>query len=105
MAAEKLETTPWSIQERLRTAEDVALYLEAVFEDGDPALIVAALGDIARSQGMSEVARKAGLGRQNLYKALAPEGHPEFATVLKVLQALDLRLTVTATDAGRTRAA
>ncbi|MEX2034800.1 MAG: addiction module antidote protein, partial [Xanthobacteraceae bacterium] len=78
----------------LRTEKDIAHYLEAVFEDGDPALVAAALGDIARAKGMAKVARKAGLGRESLYKALSPDGNPEFATVLKVVRALGLKLKV-----------
>jgi probable addiction module antidote protein len=67
-----------------------------VLEDGDSALVAAALGDIARAKGMSKVARKAGLGRESLYKALSPEGNPEFATVLKVIRSLGLKLHVEA---------
>ena len=92
---ERLKTTPWDTAEQLKTPEDVADYLEAVFEDGDPALIAHALGVVARAKGMTEVARETGLGRQNLYKALSPEGHPEFTTVLNVVRALGLKLTVT----------
>src|SRR6266446_4928275 len=73
---------------------DIANYLEAVFEDGDPALITHALGVIARAKGMSQIAQAAGLGRESLYKALSPEGNPEFATVLKVMRALGLKLKV-----------
>ncbi|MCK9418063.1 MAG: putative addiction module antidote protein [Nitrospirae bacterium] len=73
----------------------MANYLEAAIEDSDPALISAALGDIARAKGMSQVARKAGLGRESLYKALSPNGNPEFATILKVVKALGLRLHAT----------
>lgn len=69
-------------------------YLDAALEDGDPALIVAALGDIARAKGMTQVAREAGLGRESLYKALSLSGNPEFASVLKVLKALGLRFQV-----------
>lgn len=69
-------------------------YLDAALEDGDPALIVAALGDIARAKGMSQVAREAGLGRESLYKSLSSSGNPEFVTVLKVLQALGLQFHV-----------
>lgn len=87
-------TRPWDPVNYLTTEEDQAAYLEAALEDGDPAVIVAALGDIARAKGMSDVAREAGLGRQSLYKALSPDGNPEFATVLKVIRALGLRLTV-----------
>lgn len=87
-----IETYPWDPAEHLETREDMAAYLEAALEDGDPALIVAVLGDIARSQGMTHLARETGLGRESLYKALSIEGNPKFATVLKVIQALGLRL-------------
>ena len=70
-------------------------YLEAALEDGDPHLVVAALGDIARSKGMTNVARETGLGRESLYKALSLEGNPEFATVLRVIQSLGIRLRAT----------
>ncbi len=70
----------------------MAAYLEAVLEEGDAALVAAALGDIARARGMGEVSRKTGLGRESLYKALSSNGNPELATVLKVVQALGLRL-------------
>ncbi len=67
-------------------------YLEAAFDEGDPRLIAVALGDIARAKGMTTVAADAGLGRESLYKALSPDGNPEFATVLKVMRAVGLRL-------------
>jgi probable addiction module antidote protein len=89
-------TIPWNTEDHLETLEDVAAYLEAVFEDGDPELISYALGAVARSKGMTEIARRTGLGRQSLYKALSPDGRPEFSTVLKVVRALGLKLTVTA---------
>ena len=88
----KTKTFPWDAAEHLRTEEDMAAYLEAALEDGDPALVAAALGDIARAKGMTQIAREAGLGRESLYKALSPEGNPELATVLKVIRALGLRL-------------
>ena len=92
------KTIPWRTEDHLETVEDIATYLEAVFEDGDPELIGHALGAVARSKGMTEIARRTGLGRQSLYKALSPEGRPEFATVLKVVRALGLKLTVAAVD-------
>lgn len=95
-AKAKLKTKRWDVVEHLKTEEDVTAYLEAVFEDGDPALITAALGDIARARGMSQIARAAGLGRESLYKALSPEGNPEFSTVLKVIRALGLKLHASA---------
>jgi probable addiction module antidote protein len=88
----KTQTQPWDVAEHLETAEDIAAYLEAALEDGDPALVAAALGDIARSKGMAQIARQTGLGRESLYKALSPEGNPEFTTILKVVRALGLRL-------------
>jgi probable addiction module antidote protein len=88
------KTIPWDVVDHLKTDADIAHYLEAVFEDGDPGLVAAALGDIARAKGMSQVARDADLGRESLYKALSAEGNPEFATVLKVIRALGLKLKV-----------
>ena len=85
-------TRPWDPADHFETDADVIAYLESAFETGDPALIAAALGDAARARGMTKVAAHAGLGRESLYKALSPNGNPEFATVLKVMQALDLRL-------------
>lgn len=92
-----IKTTPWDVQDHLLTAEDCALYLEAALEEAgdDPAFIAKALGDVARARGMAQTARDAGLSREGLYKALSTDGNPSFATVLKVLGALGLRLHVT----------
>ena len=91
-----LETAPYDSAEYLKTPEDVAAYLEAAFEDGDAAVITHALGVVARAEGMTEIAKQAGLTRASLYKALSADGRPEFATVLKVVQALGLKMTVAA---------
>jgi probable addiction module antidote protein len=88
----KTKTRRWDASDYLDSEKDMAAYLEAALELNDPAVFTAALGDIARAKGMSEVAHKAGLGRESLYKALSPEGNPEFATVLKVLNSLGLKL-------------
>ena len=88
----RARTQPWDAVDYLETEEDIVGYLEAALDEGDPALIAAALGDIARAKGMTTVAADAGLGRESLYKALSPHGNPEFATVLKVMRALGLRL-------------
>jgi probable addiction module antidote protein len=90
----KNKTIPWDSASYLKTDQDIAHYLEAVFEDGDPALVAAALGDVARAKGMSQIAHAAGLGRESLYKALSQEGNPQLATVLKVMRALGLKLKV-----------
>ena len=95
----KTATTPWDPAEHLKTEEDMAAYLEAALEEGDSNLVAAALGDIARAKGMSQVAREAGLGRESLYKALSPAGNPEFATILKVVAALGLQLHATPASA------
>ena len=92
MKKETITTSLWDASEHLETDEDMLMYLEAAFEEGDPALISAVLGDIARAKGMAQIAEKAGLGRTSLYKALSPEGHPDFATILKVINALGMRL-------------
>lgn len=89
-----IETTIWDSASYLRSKEDIEAYLEAVFEDGDPALITHAIGQIARAEGMAQVAKGAGLSRESLYRALSKDGNPEFLTVLKVLKALGLRMTV-----------
>ncbi len=84
----------WDSAEHLKTDEDMALYLEACLEEAgdDAAFIAKALGNIARAKGMSQLARETGLGRESLYKALSGEGNPSFATILKVVHALGIRL-------------
>ena len=99
MAQKKIETRAWDVAEHLETEADMAAYLDAALEDGDVALVVAALGDIARAKGMSQIARDAGLGRESLYKALSLTGNPEFGTILKVVRALGLQFHVRAAGA------
>ena len=94
----KTRTRLYDAAEYLKTPKDLADYLEAVLEDGDPRVIVHALGNIARARGMSQIARDAGLGRESLYKALSPDGNPEFATVLKVVRALGIKLHAESVD-------
>lgn len=88
--------TPWDPVDHLDSEDAVIAYLDAAFEDGDPTLITAALGDVARSRGMSRIARETGLTREGLYRALSREGNPELATVMKVLAALGVQLRVAA---------
>lgn len=78
--------------EYLDDSESIAAYLSDALESGDPAFIADALGVVARARGMSEVAREAGVSRESLYRALSADGNPEFATVLRVMQALGLQL-------------
>ena len=88
----KKTTRIWDSAEYLKTEEDMAAYLEAALEENDPTLVSAALGDIAKAKGMTDIAKKTGLGRESLYKALSREGNPEFSTVMKVINALGLKL-------------
>lgn len=85
---------PFDPAEHLQTEEDILYYLEAAMEGNDPKHIASALGDVARSQGMSEIARKSGVGRQALYSALSENGNPTLETLTSVLSALGLQLTV-----------
>jgi probable addiction module antidote protein len=80
----------------LKTEEDMALYLDACLEEGgdDPAFIAAALGDIARARGIADLAKKTGMTRAGLYKALDKDGNPSFGAVLKVIRAMGLELHV-----------
>ena len=91
-----LKLRKWDSAEHLKTEEDMVLYLQACMEEAgdDAAFIAAALGDIARAKGMSQLAKETGLGRESLYKALSGEGNPSFATILKVMRALGLRLAL-----------
>jgi probable addiction module antidote protein len=91
-----LETFPHDTAEHLKSDEDVALYIEAVLEDGDPALIRDAIGIVARARGMAQIAEEAGVSRESLYRALSASGNPSFETVRAVLKAVGLQLTVKA---------
>ncbi|MGH7972219.1 MAG: addiction module antidote protein [Limisphaerales bacterium] len=96
----KTITARYDVAEHLRTPVEMAAYLEACLEEanGDAAFIAKALGDIARARGMAQVARDAGLSRESLYKALSGERSPGFDTILKVVQALGLRLHAEANE-------
>ncbi|MCP2516733.1 putative addiction module antidote protein [Achromobacter mucicolens] len=91
---EKLKTRKYDVAEELSSAEEMALYLDACIEvsEGDAAFIAKALGDIARAQGMTKIAKSTGMSRESLYKALSGERSPDFATILKVTGALGISL-------------
>jgi probable addiction module antidote protein len=101
----KTITTKYDVSEHLRTPQEMAAYLEVCIEEanGDAAFIAKALGDIARAKGMSQVARDAGLSRESLYKALSGERSPGFDTILKVIDALGLKLHAEAALEGKLR--
>lgn len=90
----KIKLSRWDSAEHLKTDEDRVAYLDACLaEAGDDAAFIAhALGVVARAKGMTQLARDTGLGRESLYKALSGEGNPSFATILKVMSALGVRL-------------
>jgi probable addiction module antidote protein len=88
----KVTFSRYDTADYLKTEEDIAAYLEAVMEEGDPALISAALGDIARARNLSQLARKVGMSRQGLDKALSGNGNPTLETIVKVAQALGLQM-------------
>ena len=90
----KVKLRKWDSTEHLKTDEDIVLYLEACLEEAgdDAAFIAKALGTIARAKGMTQLAKETGLGHESLYKALSGKGNPSFATILKVMSALGIKL-------------
>lgn len=89
-----ITTKKWDVAEYLKTEEDILAYIDAAMEDGDLPLIYKALGNAARSHGMTEIAKRTGMSRESLYKALSENGNPSLATVATVLEAMGLRLSV-----------
>ncbi len=94
MKDKQIEFSPYDTAEFLRTPEDIEAYLEAIFEDygDDSRVVIKALGDVARAQGMQKVAKATGLNREGLYKALSGTGNPSFETVSKVMAAVGMTL-------------
>jgi probable addiction module antidote protein len=97
------ETPAYDSAEYLKDPETMRLYMDEAFATGDPALITHALGAIARASSMADIARKTGLSRESLYRALSADGRPELATIMKVPGALDLTLRTTAKKRRVTR--
>lgn len=89
----------YDVADYINSPEDVVAYLDAAFEDGDPAVIAAMIGAVARSKGMSAIAEQTGRSRESLYRALSAEGNPTLSTLVEVLKALGLRLSVVAEPA------
>jgi probable addiction module antidote protein len=89
-----VETARFDVQRYLGSREDQVAYLEAALEDGDPSLIAAVLGDIARAHGAARFAKETGLSRETIYKALKPGGNPTLDTIAKAVKALNLRLSL-----------
>jgi probable addiction module antidote protein len=89
-----MKLNKWDMANHINSEEDVLIYLQTAFEEGDAENIAAVLGAVARSKGMTEIAKKAGVGRESLYKSLSKTGNPSFSTILKVLENIGLCLTV-----------
>lgn len=91
-----IELKTYDVAERLDSEEEIRLYLEAAFEDGDPKVITNAIGNVARARGMSEVAKQAGVSRAGLYKALGEGGNPSLETLSAILRSFGVRLSIAA---------
>jgi probable addiction module antidote protein len=89
---EKITFSKWDAAEIIETKEDVVAFLEAALGENDPDFLLSVIGDIARSKGMTQIARELGVTRKGLYKSLAPDGNPSFKTVFKLMDILGLRL-------------
>lgn len=90
-----LKTMPFDAAKYLDNDETIAAYLTEAFRDGDPALIAAAIGDVARARGMSQLAKETGVTREALYQSFSQTGNPTLATMSKVLSAIGMEITVT----------
>lgn len=91
--------TPFDAADYLESDESIAAYLSAALEDDDPDLFLTAVKDVARARGMTQLAKDTGLGRESLYKALAPGAKPRYDTILKVVKALGVTLHASPTHA------
>ena len=100
----KTKVYDWNLADNLKTPEARAAYIEAAMEENDPDFLTVALGEVARVEGMSNVARKTHLARENLYRAFSPGGNPTLMTVMKVLDALGLSLRVVKSPVAMTMA-
>ena len=88
----KTETGPWNPFDYLESQDEINQYLADAFLDEDPRIFLVALGFLAKKQGMSEVAKLAGVNRESLYKSLSGEGNPGYTTIAKVIRALGVRM-------------
>ena len=91
---EQEKTTVWDMAEHINSKEDVLVYLEAALEENDTALLLAVLGSIARSKGMTQIAKDTNLARESLYRSLSQDGNPSFVTIVKILDNLGFQLSV-----------
>lgn len=99
-----LETEPFDIAEHLGSDEEISEFLTVAFESGDAVHIARCLGIVARARSMTELAREVGMSRAALYRAFNGKTNPEFATIMKVLDALGIKLSATVTQSERSAA-
>jgi len=92
--AENAALTDWDMAEYIKTKKDVIAHLEAALAENDIPFLLSVVGDIARSEGMTKIARSLGMSREGLYRSLSPTGKPSFETVVKLLNLLGLRLSL-----------
>lgn len=92
MNKQPIKLTKFDVVDYLKNDEVIAEYITAAIEENDPDFLLQALNDVARARGMGNIAAMSGLGRESLYKALSPGAKPRFDTIMKVMQALGLRL-------------
>jgi probable addiction module antidote protein len=97
------DLTDFDPAEHLKDDDDIAAYLTVILENNDPALLAAALGDIARARGMSEIAKASGITREALYRALRPDAQPRFETISRVCTALGVKLVAEAVHSPEVR--
>jgi probable addiction module antidote protein len=90
----KVKLHDWNVLDYLKTEEDMALYLEAAYEEGGVDFFLLALGDVARAKGVADLSNETGITRNGIYRALKPGANPTLATVSKVMGALDMRFSV-----------
>jgi len=90
----KISYKKWDLADYINTKEDVTGILEAALEENDTALLLAVLGDIARSKGMAQIAKELNLNREGLYTALSPQGNPSFITIARVINNLGFQLSI-----------
>jgi probable addiction module antidote protein len=91
---EKITVSDWDTAEFLETKEDVVAYLDAALAENDTKYLLKAIGNVARSKGMAQIARELKLNREGLYESLSPKGNPSFTTVVKVLNNLGFQLSI-----------
>lgn len=95
MLKKKIKISDWDTSELLKTEDDIAQYLSVAFEEGEADAIAVALGNVAKARGMTEIAKKAGVSRENLYRSFRIGGDPKLTTLVSVMSSLGVKISVT----------